>query len=84
MVGEVREAVAGAVGAGGALGEALIAIKDQPGRTADWLAQVLGISQPSTAHLVRRPTWAGSRGTATAAPDHYDSPRKANASRRRH
>jgi DNA-binding MarR family transcriptional regulator len=59
VAGEVREAVAGAVGAGGALGEALIAVKDQPGRTADWLAQVLGISQPGTAHLVRRMTDLG-------------------------
>lgn len=59
VAGEVREAVAGAVGAGGALGEALIAVKDQPGRTAEWLATVLGISQPGTAHLVRRLTELG-------------------------
>ncbi|WET76747.1 MarR family winged helix-turn-helix transcriptional regulator [Amycolatopsis sp. QT-25] len=54
MTGSVREAVTTAVGAGGALGEALIAIKDQPDRTAEWLSEVLHISQPGTAHLVRR------------------------------
>ena len=54
VAGTVRAAVVDAVGAGGALGEALIAIKDQPGRTADWLAEVLHISQPGAAHLVRR------------------------------
>jgi DNA-binding MarR family transcriptional regulator len=59
VAGAVREAVTGTVGAGGALGEALIAIKDQPGRTADWLAEVLHISQPGTAHLVRRLTEQG-------------------------
>jgi DNA-binding MarR family transcriptional regulator len=59
VAGQVREAVTGAVGAGGALGEALIAIKDQPGRTAEWLADVLHISQPGTAHLVRRLTEQG-------------------------
>ena len=57
--GAVHEAVAGAVGAGGVLGEALVAIKDQPGCTADWLAQVLHISQPGSAHLVRRLTEQG-------------------------
>lgn len=57
--GSVRVAVEDAVGAGGALGEALIAIKDQPGRTADWLSGVLRISQPGTAHLVRRLTEQG-------------------------
>ncbi|GGP53282.1 MarR family winged helix-turn-helix transcriptional regulator [Saccharothrix coeruleofusca] len=66
VAGAVREAVTGVVGAGGVLGEALIAIKDQPGRTADWLASVLRISQPGSAHLVRRLTEAGwvARGTA--------------------
>jgi DNA-binding MarR family transcriptional regulator len=59
VAGTVREAVTQAAGAGGALGEALIAIKDQPGRTADWLATVLHISQPGTAHLVRRLTDQG-------------------------
>lgn len=59
VAGAVREAVTGVVGAGGVLGEALIAIKDQPGRTADWLASVLRISQPGSAHLVRRLTGAG-------------------------
>ncbi|MFJ8820030.1 MarR family winged helix-turn-helix transcriptional regulator [Amycolatopsis thermoflava] len=59
VAGAVRDAVTEAVGAGGALGEALIAIKDQPGRTADWLAGVLHISQPGTAHLVRRLTEQG-------------------------
>ncbi|HJP72745.1 MAG TPA: MarR family winged helix-turn-helix transcriptional regulator [Pseudonocardiaceae bacterium] len=52
-------AVAEAVGAGGVLGEALVAIKDQPDRTADWLAQVLHISQPGSAHLVRKLTEQG-------------------------
>jgi DNA-binding MarR family transcriptional regulator len=37
----------------------LIAIKDQPGRTADWLTTVLRISQPGTAHLIRRLTEQG-------------------------
>ncbi|TMR11428.1 winged helix-turn-helix transcriptional regulator [Nonomuraea turkmeniaca] len=69
VTGIIREAVTGAVGSGGALGEALIAIKDQPGRTADWLGGVLRISQPGTAHLVRRLTEQGwlersSRGRA--------------------
>jgi DNA-binding MarR family transcriptional regulator len=50
----MREAVTGTAGAGGALAEAVIVIKDQPGVTAEWLGQVLGISQPGTAHLVRR------------------------------
>ena len=52
VAGAVHEAVHDAVGAAGALGEALIAIKDQPDRTADWLSGVLHISQPGTAHLV--------------------------------
>ncbi|MBV9381159.1 MAG: hypothetical protein JOY82_24455 [Streptosporangiaceae bacterium] len=69
VTGAVRKAVTTTVGAGGALGEALIAIKDQPDRTADWLAEVLHISQPGTAHLVRRLTGLGwvtrdSRGRA--------------------
>jgi DNA-binding MarR family transcriptional regulator len=59
VAGKVRDAITGAVGAGGALGEALIAVKDQPGRTADWLAAVLHLSQPGTAHLVRRLTENG-------------------------
>jgi DNA-binding MarR family transcriptional regulator len=54
VAGEVRETVTAAAGAGGALGEALIAVKDQPGCTADWLAGVLHVTQPGTAHLVRR------------------------------
>ena len=64
--GVVRDAVTEVVGAGGALGEALIAIRDQPGRTADWLAAVLHVSQPGTAHLVRKLTDNGwvERGTA--------------------
>lgn len=57
--GAAREAVAAAVGAGGVLGEALIAIKDQPDRTADWLAGVLHVSQPGVAHLVRKLTEQG-------------------------
>ncbi|HEY1570310.1 MAG TPA: hypothetical protein VGG05_03125 [Pseudonocardiaceae bacterium] len=56
VAGSVRSAVTETVGAGGALGEALIAIKDQPDRTADWLAQVLHVSQPGAAHLVHRLT----------------------------
>ncbi|MBE1591638.1 MarR family winged helix-turn-helix transcriptional regulator [Nonomuraea angiospora] len=59
VAGMVREAVTASVGAGGSLGEALIAIKDQPGRTADWLSTVLQISQPGTAHLIRRLTEQG-------------------------
>jgi DNA-binding MarR family transcriptional regulator len=59
VAGAVRDAVTAAVGAGGALGEALIAIKDQPGRTAEWLGEVLHVSQPGTAHLVRRLTEQG-------------------------
>jgi len=49
----------------------LIAIKDQPGRTADWLATVLHISQPGTAHLVRRLTelgWVTRDSTGRARP----------------
>ncbi|MEV4017455.1 MarR family winged helix-turn-helix transcriptional regulator [Nonomuraea angiospora] len=59
VAGMVRETVTASVGAGGSLGEALIAIKDQPGRTADWLTTVLRISQPGTAHLIRRLTEQG-------------------------
>jgi DNA-binding MarR family transcriptional regulator len=54
VAGRMRQAVTGPAGAGGALAEAMIVIKDQPGRTAEWLGQVLGVSQPGTAHLVRR------------------------------
>lgn len=50
------DAVHEAVGAGGVLAEALVVIKDQPGRTADWLAGVLRISQPGAAHVVRKLT----------------------------
>ncbi|MEV0154032.1 MarR family transcriptional regulator [Micromonospora sp. NPDC050686] len=54
-VGErMREAVVAPAGAGGALAEALVVLKDQPGVTAEWLGQVLRLSQPGTAHLVRR------------------------------
>jgi DNA-binding MarR family transcriptional regulator len=52
--GRIRDAVTGSAGAGGALAEAAVVIKDQPGVTAEWLGRVLGISQPGTAHLVRR------------------------------
>jgi DNA-binding MarR family transcriptional regulator len=52
--GEIREAVTGPAGSGGTLAEALIVIKDEPGGTLDTLHRVLGISQPGTAHLVRR------------------------------
>ncbi|MCO1659033.1 winged helix-turn-helix transcriptional regulator [Pseudonocardia sp. S2-4] len=55
----MREAVTGAVGAGGAPAEALIAIKDQPGCTAEWLVGVLKLSQPGVAHVVRRLGEAG-------------------------
>src|SRR3990170_4061696 len=54
VTGLTGDAVHDAVGGGGALGEALIVIKDQPGRTAEWLAGVLRISQPGTAHVVRK------------------------------
>jgi DNA-binding MarR family transcriptional regulator len=57
--GVLRAAVNAQAGAGGALPEALIVIKDQPGATAEWLGRVLGLSQPGTAHLVRRLTRAG-------------------------
>jgi len=55
FVGErMRLAVRDPAGAGGALAEAVIVIKDQPGATAEWLGTVLGLSQPGTAHMVRR------------------------------
>jgi DNA-binding MarR family transcriptional regulator len=50
----MRRAVTGPAGAGGALPEAVIVIKDQPGATAEWLGGVLGVSQPGAAHLIRR------------------------------
>ncbi|MFF4879830.1 MarR family winged helix-turn-helix transcriptional regulator [Micromonospora sp. NPDC000668] len=50
----MRASVSSSVGAGGALAEALVVLKDQPGATAEWLGQVLGLSQPGAAHLVRR------------------------------
>ncbi|MDO3704960.1 MarR family transcriptional regulator [Micromonospora sp. C28SCA-DRY-2] len=50
----MRAAVVDAAGAGGALAEAVVVIKDQPGSTAEWLGQVLGLTQPGAAHLVRR------------------------------
>lgn len=50
----MRAAVTGPAGAGGALAEALVVLKDQPGVTAEWLRQVLGLTQPGAAHLVRR------------------------------
>jgi DNA-binding MarR family transcriptional regulator len=60
FVGErMREAVTGAAGVGGAPAEALIAIKDQPGCTAEWLVGVLRMSQPGVAHVVRRLGEAG-------------------------
>jgi len=55
----MRAAVTSPAGAGGALAEAIVVIKDQPGATAEWLAQVLGLSQPGSAHLVRRLVQAG-------------------------
>jgi DNA-binding MarR family transcriptional regulator len=54
VAGLTGDAVHDAVGGGGVLGEALIVIKDQPGCTAEWLAGVLRISQPGTAHVVRK------------------------------
>ncbi|MEV4755897.1 MarR family winged helix-turn-helix transcriptional regulator [Micromonospora sp. NPDC049559] len=54
-VGErMRAAVTGPAGHGGTLAEAVVVLKDQPGVTAEWLGRVLEISQPGTAHLVRR------------------------------
>ncbi|MFI6262694.1 MarR family winged helix-turn-helix transcriptional regulator [Micromonospora sp. NPDC051006] len=50
----MRAAVTGPAGAGGVLAESLIVLKDQPGVTAEWLRQVLGLTQPGAAHLVRR------------------------------
>ncbi|MGK5740483.1 MarR family winged helix-turn-helix transcriptional regulator [Micromonospora sp. URMC 103] len=50
----MRTAVTGPAGAGGVLAEALVVLKDQPGVTAEWLRQVLGLTQPGAAHLVRR------------------------------
>nr|WP_284706355.1 MarR family transcriptional regulator [Micromonospora phytophila] len=50
----VRAAVTGPAGSGGALAEAVVVLKDQPGATAEWLGQVLGVTQPGAAHLVRR------------------------------
>ncbi|MDG4795524.1 MarR family transcriptional regulator [Micromonospora sp. WMMD1082] len=52
--GRLRAAVTDRAGAGGALADAVIVIKDQPGVTADWLGRVLELSQPGAAHLVRR------------------------------
>ena len=52
--GRVRDAVTEPTGAGGALAEAVIVLKDQPGVTADWLGRVLGMSQPGTVHVVKR------------------------------
>ncbi|MGA4731574.1 MarR family winged helix-turn-helix transcriptional regulator [Micromonospora taraxaci] len=51
---QMRTSVTASVGAGGALAEALVVLKDQPGATADWLGRVLGLTQPGAAHLVRR------------------------------
>jgi DNA-binding MarR family transcriptional regulator len=52
--GRMRAVVTDTAGAAGSLAEAVIVVKDQPGTTAEWLGQVLAISQPGTAHLVRR------------------------------
>jgi DNA-binding MarR family transcriptional regulator len=52
--GEVRAAVSGAVSGGGVLAEAVIAVKDQPGVTVDWLSRVLRVSQPGAVHVVNR------------------------------
>jgi DNA-binding MarR family transcriptional regulator len=54
VTGRMRAAVAVPAGAGGALAEALVVVKDHPGVTAEWLARVLQLSQPGAAHLVRR------------------------------
>jgi DNA-binding MarR family transcriptional regulator len=55
FVGErMRHAIRAPAGAGGALADAVIVIKDQPGTTAEWLGRVLQLSQPGTAHMVRR------------------------------
>ncbi|MBQ0902319.1 MarR family winged helix-turn-helix transcriptional regulator [Micromonospora sp. U21] len=50
----MRASVNASIGASGALAEALVVLKDQPGVTAEWLGQVLGLTQPGAAHLVRR------------------------------
>lgn len=42
------------VNSGGVLPDAMIVIKDQPGRTVGWLGEVLHLSQPGAVHLVRR------------------------------
>ncbi|MGK5671970.1 MarR family winged helix-turn-helix transcriptional regulator [Micromonospora sp. URMC 106] len=65
----VRAAVAGPAGSTGALAEALVVLKDQPGVPAEWLGQVLGLTQPGAAHLVRRlieQGWLERRGGADA------------------
>ncbi len=54
VASRMRTAVTAQAGSGGALAEALVVIKDQPGVTAEWLGKVLGLSQPGAAHLVRR------------------------------
>jgi DNA-binding MarR family transcriptional regulator len=52
--GQMRRAVIEPAGAGGALAEAVIVVKDQPGVTVDWLGRVLTLSQPGAVHLVKR------------------------------
>jgi DNA-binding MarR family transcriptional regulator len=59
LIGGLLRAAVSTQAGGGALPEALIVIKDQPGATAEWLGRVLRLSQPGTAHLVRRLTGAG-------------------------
>jgi DNA-binding MarR family transcriptional regulator len=59
VAGAVRTAVTSELGSGGMVPDALIVIKDQPGRTVDWLSRVLEMSQPGAVHLVRRLAEAG-------------------------
>lgn len=59
VAGVVRSSVTRETGGGGMLPDALIVIKDQPGRTVDWLGRVLEMSQPGAVHLVQRLAAAG-------------------------
>lgn len=59
VTGQVRAAVTDRASGGGVLADALVVIKDQPGRTVDWLGQVLQVSQPGAVHVVRKLAGAG-------------------------
>lgn len=54
VAGQVRAAVTDQIGSGGMLPDAVIVIKDQPGRTVDWLAHALEMSQPGAVHLAQK------------------------------